>query len=359
MKYCIFLFLVLFILLQSEYTLSYSPGLNSTAYAYYTNCVNSGTLIRFRLGTPGTVSVIGTSKPYYFGVGDWGNPSGAWNFYVCDNTGTRSVFSVDTATGNITNLGTMTGVITGHTVVLMAWDYEASKFYVMSSNQSASQLYSLTWPSFTLTAIGAPGTTCAYPVTGGFNNSGLLHVIDQVTGNIYRINKTTGIATLIGPSGVAMTSVCDGAFDRTDNKFYCSLPAGTFPRLLEMNSTLGNSTIIGIFPYDCIAAMCVISFNPSSVSFNPEQVSDYKLYINYPNPFNPSTNIKFGIPKISDVKMTVYDMQGKEISVLVNDRLKAGSYEATFNGSNFSSGVYYCVLNAGDYLNSIKIILVK
>jgi hypothetical protein len=305
------------------------------------------------------VSVIGTSKPYYFGVGDWGNPAGVWNFYVCDNTGSRSVFSVDTSNGNINSLGTMTGLISGHTVVMMAWDYATSKFYVMSSNQSASQLYSLTWPSFTLTAIGAPGTTCAYPVTGGFNNSGLLHVIDQVTGNIYRINKTTGIATLIGPSGVAMASVCDGAFDRNDNKFYCSLPAGTFPRLLEMNSALGNSTIIGIFPYDCIAAMCVISFNPSSVSFNPEQVSAYKLYGNYPNPFNPVTKIKFGIPEMSDVKMMVYDIRGKEIAVPVNGRLKPGTYEVTFEGRDLPSGIYTCFFTAGDFRSAIKLVLIK
>jgi hypothetical protein len=266
---------------------------------------------------------------------------------------------VDTATGNVTNLGTMTGITSGHTVVLMAWDYATSKFYVMSSNQTTSQLYSLTWPSFALTAIGAPGSTCAYPVTGGFNNSGLLHVIDQMTGNIYRISKTTGTATFIGPSGVAMTTVCDGAFDRTDNKFYCSLPAGTYPRLLEMNSTLGNSTIIGTFPYDCIAAMCVISFNPSSIIYNPAQVSDYKLYNNYPNPFNPSTKIKFDIPEISDVELTVFDMRGKEIDVLVNGRLKPGSYEVIFNGSVLSSGVYTGILKAGDFRRAIKLVLIK
>jgi hypothetical protein len=316
-------------------------------------------MIRFRLGTPGTVTVIGTSKPYYFGVGDWGNPSGTWNFYVCDNTDSRSVFTVDTASGNLTGIGTITGVSSGHTIVLMAWDYTDSKFYLMSTNQSSSQLYSLTWPTLSLTAIGAPGTTCAYPVTGGFNNSGLLHVIDQVTGNIYRINKTTGMAALIGPSGFVMTTVCDGAFDRNDNKFYCSLPAGTFPRLLEMNSTLGNSAIIGIFPYDCIAAMCVISFSPSSVTLNPEHATDFKLYGNYPNPFNPETNIKFSIPRLSDVKMAVYDMQGKETSVLINERLIAGSYEVIFDGIDLPSGAYTCVLKAGDYRSAIKMVLLK
>jgi hypothetical protein len=359
MKKFLTVILLLTAFLQSAVLLSSPPDLNSTAYAYYTNSINTSTLIRFKLGTPSSVTVIGTSKPYYFGVGDWGNPAEIWNFYVCDNNGTRAIFSVDTLTGNVANLGTMSGVLTGHSVVLMAWDNSTGKFYIISSNQTVSQLYSLNWPSFTLTAIGAPITSCAYPVTGGFNNSGLLHVIDASTGNIYRINKTTGTAQLIGPSGVAMTSVNDGAFDRTDNKFYCSLPAGTFPRLLQMNSTLGESTIVGIFPYDGIAAMCVISFNPSSVVYNPEQVSDYKLYNNYPNPFNPSTKIKFDIPEISDVKLSVYNMQGKELSVLVNERLKPGSYKTTFNGSNFSSGTYYCVLKTGNYTNTIKLILVK
>lgn len=351
--------LLFFVLLQNSVSFSSPPNLNSTAYAYYKNGINTSTLISFKLGTPSVVTVIGTSKPYNFGVGDWGNPAGIWNFYVCDNTNTRAIFSVDTLTGNVTNLGTMTGVLPGHALVMMAWDNSTSKFFVYSSNQTVSQLYSLNWPSFTLTPIGGPSSACAYVVTGGINNLGELLVIDVSSGNIFRINKTTGTATFIGPAGYIMTVPQDGAFDRTDNKFYCSLPMGTFPKLLEMNSTLGDATIIGTFPYDGIAAMCVISFNPISVIYNPEHVSDYKLYNNYPNPFNPSTRIKFDIPVKSNVRMIIYEITGREVAVLVNETLTAGTYYADWNAGRNESGVYYCLFEAGTYREAKKMILIK
>jgi len=93
----------------------------------------------------------------------------------------------------------------------------------------------------------------------------------------------------------------------------------------------------------------------------------YELYQNYPNPFNPSTKIKFAIPedvkrKTSDVKLMVYNILGKEISVLVNKQLNPGTYEVTFDasqsngpGSNFSSGLYFYKLIIGNEQVASKI----
>ena len=72
----------------------------------------------------------------------------------------------------------------------------------------------------------------------------------------------------------------------------------------------------------------------------------FSLKQNYPNPFNPVTNIKFSVPKTGIVKLKVYDILGKEVAVLVDKQLNAGSYQADFNGSNFSSGVYFYKLEA-------------
>ncbi len=79
----------------------------------------------------------------------------------------------------------------------------------------------------------------------------------------------------------------------------------------------------------------------------------FSLYQNYPNPFNPSTKIKFDIPPVGqrhafDVRLTIYDALGREISTLVNEELKPGTYEVSWEGSNYPSGVYFYKLIAGD-----------
>lgn len=87
--------------------------------------------------------------------------------------------------------------------------------------------------------------------------------------------------------------------------------------------------------------------------------SKFSLYQNYPNPFNTSTNIKFQITKTENVKIIVYDLLGKEVAVLVNKKLHAGIYEVRFDGSGLASGLYYCKLEAGDYTEVKKMILIK
>jgi hypothetical protein len=85
----------------------------------------------------------------------------------------------------------------------------------------------------------------------------------------------------------------------------------------------------------------------------------FSLEQNYPNPFNPSTGIKFNIPKLSQVKLVVYDVIGREVTTLVNELKQPGSYEAVFNGDNLASGVYFYRLEAGDFTDVKKMVLIK
>jgi hypothetical protein len=78
---------------------------------------------------------------------------------------------------------------------------------------------------------------------------------------------------------------------------------------------------------------------------------------NYPNPFNPSTTIRYELPKSSPVELSVYDMLGREVSVLVDERQDAGIHEVKFDATGLSSGVYLYRLQAGDF-NSVKKLLV-
>ncbi|MBS1513809.1 MAG: T9SS type A sorting domain-containing protein [Bacteroidetes bacterium] len=87
--------------------------------------------------------------------------------------------------------------------------------------------------------------------------------------------------------------------------------------------------------------------------------TEYKLYGSYPNPFNPSTTIRFDIPKHSDVTIKVFDMTGKQVSELINLSLEAGAYETKFNASALASGIYYYRIEAGEFSDTKKMILVK
>jgi hypothetical protein len=102
----------------------------------------------------------------------------------------------------------------------------------------------------------------------------------------------------------------------------------------------------------------------------------YSLYQNYPNPFNPSTSIKFDLPAVRSqagipelplikgaggmfTKLSIYDLTGKEVATLVNEKLSPGSYTVNFDGGNFASGVYFYKITAGDFTGTKKMVLMK
>lgn len=87
--------------------------------------------------------------------------------------------------------------------------------------------------------------------------------------------------------------------------------------------------------------------------------NNYSLSQNFPNPFNPATNIKFQIPKSSSVKLIVYDIVGREVATLVSERLRAGAYQADWNASNYPSGVYFYKLITDEYSETKKMVLIK
>lgn len=88
-------------------------------------------------------------------------------------------------------------------------------------------------------------------------------------------------------------------------------------------------------------------------------VKEYKLYNNYPNPFNPSTIIRYDLPKDSKVVLQIYDILGREVATLVNEKQGAGTYEVSFNASRYASGVYFYKLTAGSYSKVQRMMLIK
>lgn len=86
---------------------------------------------------------------------------------------------------------------------------------------------------------------------------------------------------------------------------------------------------------------------------------NYFLKQNYPNPFNPSTTIEFSIPKRENVKIIIYDALGNEVSTLTNSQLEPGSYNVSFDGTNFASGIYFYQLQTNGFSTSKKMIIAK
>jgi N-acetylneuraminic acid mutarotase len=98
---------------------------------------------------------------------------------------------------------------------------------------------------------------------------------------------------------------------------------------------------------------------PSSVKSDLVPILGFELAQNYPNPFNPSTIIKYSVPEDGYVKLSVYNILGKEVSALVNNWQRSGSYSVMFNARDLSSGVYFYKLESGPFNATKKLIVIK
>ncbi|MBN1153646.1 T9SS type A sorting domain-containing protein [candidate division KSB1 bacterium] len=99
---------------------------------------------------------------------------------------------------------------------------------------------------------------------------------------------------------------------------------------------------------------------PTAVESNIASVpGEFKVYDNYPNPFNPVTTIQYDIPKNSMVQLKVFDILGREVATLVNRKQAAGSYSINFDASNLANGIYIYKITADNYSSTKKMMLLK
>jgi hypothetical protein len=152
------------------------------------------------------------------------------------------------------------------------------------------------------------------------------------------------------------------------------------PIVLKISFTTGSDTSIRVmndannqlFTFDFTRQPTTLVFDPNNdiviktatLSVGIGNVSSsipdkFALYQNEPNPFNPMTNITFDIPQKSYVKLTVYDLLGRDIVSLVNGTRDAGKHSINFNGATLSSGLYFYKIEAGNFTETKKMLLVK
>jgi photosystem II stability/assembly factor-like uncharacterized protein len=158
-----------------------------------------------------------------------------------------------------------------------------------------------------ITSPGIPVSIIAKTTNGGLNWGFSIYGSDNVFGGISFINENTG---WIAGTGFIMKTTTGGT---------------SYVKNISLNNTPEN----------------------------------YLLFQNYPNPFNPTTNIKYQITNNKFVTLKVYDILGREVITLVNEKQTVGTYEVTFDASKYSSGVYFYRLKAGDFVETRKMVLIK
>lgn len=103
----------------------------------------------------------------------------------------------------------------------------------------------------------------------------------------------------------------------------------------------------------------MVNISVTDIGGNSSDPSSFKLFDNYPNPFNPSTTISYSIPSQSFVSIKVYDILGNEVASLVDEEKQAGSYKVMFDASSLTSGTYLYKLSSGTFTDIKKMILIK
>ena len=118
-------------------------------------------------------------------------------------------------------------------------------------------------------------------------------------------------------------------------------------------------SLLGVDPLFIAGVRTEITEIFLDVEVSTELPTDIYLDQNYPNPFNPSTNIRYSVPQTTNVVIKVFDILGKEIETLVNEEKPIGTYEIIWNADNLPSGIYFYRLQAGSFVETKKMVLMK
>ena len=138
---------------------------------------------------------------------------------------------------------------------------------------------------------------------------------------------------------------------------------GALPGSHEMDVTLfGYSTrtmAIELIEGSMIAVDVALSSSLTRGSIVGSVPREYSLSQNHPNPFNPETVIEYALPIRSEVNLTIYNLRGQEVALLINGNMPAGNHRVSWDASNFASGIYFYRLQAGDFMETRKMVLLK
>lgn len=226
-----------------------------------------------------------------------------------------------------------------------------------------------------------PGNVIAF---NGYHGVSMNHdstLFNTITRNIITKNELLGISLTDGGNGMLSpptVTVATAAYVRgtaipnsTVEIFSDSLDEGAIYEGTVTADAIGIFTWSGTASGPHVTATCTDAAGNTSAfsayalvtgvreTLHPEAPAEFALSQNFPNPFNPSTRIRYGLPNRSNVTLTVFNTLGQSVSTLVNDEMEAGYHEVQFDGSGLASGVYLYRMQAGSYVETRKLLLVR
>jgi hypothetical protein len=157
--------------------------------------------------------------------------------------------------------------------------------------------------------------------------------------------------TAVGPPGTILRTTNGGSS-------WISQSSGTTNALFCVSFTDANTgTAVG--PWGTIVRTNTGGVSAVKEDFLSISPSRFRLMQNYPNPFNPSTTIQFSVPRSGVVSLTVCDLLGREVAVLVDGERPAGTYTFLWDATAMASGVYFYRLQAGEFMDVKKLLLLR
>lgn len=227
---------------------------------------------------------------------------------------------------------------------------------ILFATTNIGKLYRVDTRTGDTTFVGASATPLAYAGLALSPSGKLWASVRPPIANrdkIYIINSTTGAATEVGSTGGANTTPAI-AFDARGKLYGLKGTATQIDTLIVIDTTTAFGTRIGSMGFAGIQALAMRIDSVGTVDVKELAgtiPASYVLNQNYPNPFNPTTQISYGIPEASHVKLAVYNSLGQLIAQLIDGEQAAGSYVATWNGKsgtgvNVASGIYFYRIDA-------------
>jgi len=298
-------------------------------------------------------TIIGSMvSPGFLASGTFG-PTGI--LYFTDSS-TNELFTVDVASGVLTFVGsTDTVILRGIT-----YDWATDTFW----GCSGSDLYTVDVSTGNTTLVGAFGIA-GFMIDLAVDCDGNMYGYNvQNPSNFYSINTATGAATLIGNLGYDALFGQGMSYDYATGVLYLSAFNNTSftGQLRTVDVATGMTTLVFDWGFEQVAPFA-IDQNCGATSAEEDDFSEiplqFGLFDNYPNPFNPTTLIKYSIPENGFVKLSVYNLVGEEVSVIVNEMIDAGFYEVTFNAAGLPIGIYFYRIQAGSFVETKKMVLLR
>ena len=280
------------------------------------------------------------------------HPSNKDLFGTVTNNDTTFLIRIDSETG----ISFVKSVIPGTHLRAITFDENKDLYAV---DHDSGHLYLINPTTGDTTLIGSTGIPRIAGLTINPLNRNLWGI--ALPDSLIKINKFTAEAISIGNTGSFNTN--DIAFDKAGKLFaVTATPFRGTSRFVQIDTTDASIEVIGttgIFHVQGLAiqdTVLIVGVEKETAALIPRKFS---LEQNYPNPFNPNTVISWQLAVGSDVELSVYDLLGQKVAKLVSEKQKAGYHEIEFNGQNLSSGIYFYRIEAGEFHDVKKMLLLK